>query len=43
MSVTTSPLDLDGCLQGFQIILRIPPLHSHSQVLQIAPQALRIT
>jgi len=43
MAVTTSPLDVDGCRPAFQIILRIPPLHSHSQVLQIAAQALRIT
>ena len=43
MAVTTSPLDIEACRHAFQIILRIPPLHSHSQVLQIAPQALRIT
>lgn len=43
MAVTTSPLDVDGGRPTFQIILRIPALHSHSQVLQIAPQALRIT
>jgi len=42
MAVTTSPLDVDGCRPAFLIILSIPPLHPHSQVLQIAPQALRI-
>jgi len=43
MAVTTSSPDVDGCRPAFQIILRIPALHSHSQMLQIAPQALRIT